>query len=158
MRPYFAVCPAIGTASRCDHGTRRRQATPIFSRNARVHFFWVSFDTFQAVREKCKIATETKSPKPKNDFKPHKAVVLAKREIPWEPTRHLHTRAFPAARPGFGRKGTAPALSARGRAVRAKARLANGLARPRVPGIREIRRVADFPSANRCLPRGVATP
>lgn len=52
-------------------------------------FFLAKRESVQAVGKKRKRATKTKT---ENRFKPHKAVVLAKREIPSEAPRHLHAR------------------------------------------------------------------
>lgn len=92
---------ATGTAADADGKplvSRARRRKLLFSRETPVFsFFWASFDTVQAVREKRKCQNQNspklqKPQKPKTDFKPHKAVVLARREISWEPTRHLHAR------------------------------------------------------------------
>jgi hypothetical protein len=135
----------LSTAARRDRDRRRREAARLARAGAKTPPFFLVF---------AKRLINSTSKKPKRgqkaktleaDFKPHKAVVLANARFPRK-RRGTCTRASPAARLGFGRKGTPPALSARAGAVRAKARLADGRARPRVPGIREIRRVADFPT------------
>jgi hypothetical protein len=96
-------------------------------------------------KQSAKSVNAPPKPKPKTDSNRIKPLFWPNARFPRK-RRGTCTRASPAARLGFGRKGTPPALSARAGAVRAKARLADGRARPRVPGIREIRRVADFPT------------
>ena len=105
-------------------------------------FFWPSARVF---KQSAKSVNAPPKPKPKTDSNRIKPLFWPNARFPRK-RRGTCTRASPAARLGFGRKGTPPALSARAGAVRAKARLADGRARPRVPGIREIRRVADFPT------------
>jgi hypothetical protein len=105
-------------------------------------FFWPSERVF---KQSAKSVNAPPKPKPKTDSNRIKPLFWPNARFPRK-RRGTCTRASPAARLGFGRKGTPPALSARAGAVRAKARLADGRARPRVPGIREIRRVADFPT------------
>lgn len=149
--------------SRSPTPTSSRSKTIIIlrSRNASwlAFFFWpsTSVESVRGFEQSAKSVNAPPKPKPKTDSNRIKPLFWPNARFPRK-RRGTCTRASPAARLGFGRKGTPPALSARASAVRAKARLADGRARPRVPGIREIRRVADFPNANRGIPRGFATP
>ena len=82
----------LSTAARRDRDRRRREAARLARAGAKTPPFFLVF---------AKRLINSTSKKPKRgqkaktleaDFKPHKAVVLARREISWEPTRHLHAR------------------------------------------------------------------
>ena len=130
--------PRRSTAARRDRDRRRREA----ARLARARKLLLFFRETPHSTRRPKAQTRQKAKTPKANFKPHKAVVLANARFPRK-RRGTCTRASPTARLGIGRKGAPPALFASARVVRAKARFADRRARPRVPGIREIRRVAD---------------
>lgn len=122
---------------------RRRSSSCVLE--TPLAFFWPSTSMTRVFKQSAKSVNAPPKPKPKTDSNRIKPLFWPNARFPRK-RRGTCTRASPAARLGFGRKGTPPALSARASAVRAKARLADGRARPRVPGIREIRRVADFPT------------
>ena len=134
--------------SRSPKPTSSRSKTIIILRSRNASGWLFFFGQARATRvfeQSAKSVNAPPKPKPKTDSNRIKPLFWPNARFPRK-RRGTCTRASPAARLGFGRKGTPPALSARASAVRAKARLADGRARPRVPGIREIRRVADFPT------------
>ena len=124
---------------------RRRRAARRRSSSCVLETPLAGFFFSRVFEQSAKSVNAPPKPKPKTDSNRIKPLFWPNARFPRK-RRGTCTRASPAARLGFGRKGTPPALSARASAVRAKARLADGRARPRVPGIREIRRVADFPT------------
>jgi hypothetical protein len=136
----FALPTPTSSRGVGTRAARRRSSSCILE--TPLAFFWPSARVF---KQSAKSVNAPPKPKPKTDSNRIKPLFWPNARFPRK-RRGTCTRASPAARLGFGRKGTPPALSARAGAVRAKARLADGRARPRVPGIREIRRVADFPT------------
>lgn len=144
--------------SRSPTPTSSRSKTIIIlrSRNASCLFLakHEHDESVQAVGKKRKRATKTKT---ENRFKPHKAVVLAKREIPSEAPRHLHARV-PGCTARVRTEGHAS-----GSLCPCERGSCEGAARGRArssPRPRNSRNPTGggFPNANRGIPRGFATP
>jgi hypothetical protein len=111
-------------------------------------------ESVQAVGKKRKRATKTKT---ENRFKPHKAVVLAKREIPSEAPRHLHARV-PGCTARVRTEGHASgSLCPCGRGSCEGAARGRARSSPRPRNSRNPTG-GGFPNANRGIPRGFATP
>ena len=120
----------------------------------RLWHFLAKRERVQAVGKKRKRATKTKT---ENRFKPHKAVVLAKREIPSEAPRHLHARV-PGCTARVRTEGHASgSLCPCGRGSCEGAARGRARSSPRPRNSRNPTG-GGFPNANRGIPRGFATP
>lgn len=144
---------------------RRRRAAVVGTRAARrrssscvletpLAFFWPSTSMTRVFKQSAK---SVNAPPNQNRFKPHKAVVLAKREIPSEAPRHLHARV-PGCTARVRTEGHASSSlcpCARGSCEGAARGRARSSPRPRNS---RNPTGGGFPNANRGIPRGFATP